>query len=116
MQDTKQHTFQFIKLLVLTLIKLVVLTLIPDSSLKLEQPPPKTRQHSVLHLRCMLPSCALYLQPQCLCNVRWAHLSAAHAEAAAAGRDSSTAQLRQRICRALAHAHVVGGDPGSQAF
>ena len=57
-----------------------------------------------------------HLQSQCLCNLRCAHQLATQAEAAAAGCDTSTAQLRQSIYCAFAHAHVVGGDPGSQAL
>eukprot|EP00983_Pelagomonas_calceolata_P132246 1161848-Pelagomonas_calceolata.AAC.8 len=57
-----------------------------------------------------------HLQAQCAGDLRSAHQLATHAEAVAAGGDALAAQLGQRIHCALAHAHVVGGDPGSKAF
>ena len=57
-----------------------------------------------------------YLQAQSLSNASSIQDLAAHAEVPATDSDALAAQVRQRISCALAHAHVVGGDPGSQAF
>jgi len=65
---------------------------------------------------CMLMRNHPHLQAQRAGDACCVHLPAAHQEATAAGGDALAAQLGQRVCGALAHAHVVGGDPGGQAL
>jgi len=58
----------------------------------------------------------LHLQAQRAGDARRVHSLTVHDKATAAGGDALAAQLGQRICGALAHAHVVGGDVGRQAL
>jgi len=81
-------------------------------------PGTKGRQSAGLHTRaCSAPAAAHpHLQAQRMRDLGCAHGPAAHAEATADGSNTLAAQLGQRIHRALANAHEVGGDPGSQAL
>jgi len=57
-----------------------------------------------------------HLQTQGCSNTGGVQDPATYAEVAAAGGDALAAQLGQGVHGALAHAHVVGGDPGGKAF
>ena len=55
-----------------------------------------------------------HLQTQGCSNTGGVQDLATHAEVPSTGGDALAAQLRECIQSALAHAHVVGRDPGSQ--
>jgi len=57
-----------------------------------------------------------HLQTQGLGDLGGTHDPAVHAEAVTAGHNTLAAQLGQGVHGALAHAHVVGGDPGGEAL